>query len=141
VPLPLACSIDYLRFDYIKKSQHTYFEDIYSIFSMPENGILDNPRLEYYADNCETCTLSFNPNINDFIKTNNSIVEIFGNLEGIPIEGFENRYIFSNSDNPAILDLNPLKPGSYEFTLTCNDPVTGVTETKILLLKLFGEFR
>jgi len=138
-PTPTYCYISFLRF-YDEKKDYEY-TDAYSIFSKPDQGILDNPKLEYTASDCDKCMLTIDPVVDSFVSKNPNI---FGNLIGELIKGYENRYVFDRSifnGESIILDVNDLTPGSYNITLTCTDPVTKATETKTLKLKVFGQFR
>ena len=134
-----ACYISTLRF-YDKKNNHEY-KDVYSMFSKPDLGILDNPKLEYTAVDCDTCKLTIIPTIANFISTNPNI---FGNLMGEPIAGHLGRYLFDKSvfnGESIILNVNELTPGSYTITLECTDPVTRAVETKSLKLNIFPQLR
>jgi hypothetical protein len=111
------------------------------MFSKPDLGILDNPKLEYTAIDCDTCELTITPTIANFLTTNPNI---FGNLSGEPISGHPGRYLFDKSvfnSESIILNVNELTPGSYTITLECTDPVTKVTESKSLKLNIFPQLR
>lgn len=133
-----ACRISTFGFYY--KKDNSWVEAL-PLFSKPPEGILDNPKLEYVALECETCELTIEPSIPNFISKNPNI---FGKLKGELIKGFSNRYNFirSYSNNEAIiLDVNELTPGSYTLTLDCTDPVLKEHQIKSIKLNIFPQLR
>jgi hypothetical protein len=128
-----------LRF-YDEQKDYEYI-NTYSIFSKPTSGILDNPKLEYVATDCSTCSLTINPTIDSFMEDNPGI---FGKLTGELIPDFEDRYYFDKSifnGESIVLNISNLIPDVYNITLTCVDPVTKETETKTLKLNIFQQLR
>ncbi len=138
-PSPVSCFINLLRF-YDDKKDYEYV-NAYSIFSKPINGILENPKLEYVATDCSTCSLTISPVVDSFIKDNPGI---FGELIGELIPDFEDRYYFNKSvfnGESIVLNVTHLTPDVYSITLTCIDPVTKETEIKTLKLNIFQQLR
>ena len=133
-----ACRISSFGFYY--KNENRWSEAL-SLFSKPDKGILDSPKLEYIAEECNTCELTIEPSIPNFISKNPNI---FGKLIGELIKGFSNRYVFERSyfnGESIILDVNELTPGSYTLTLDCTDPVLKEHQIKSIKLNIFPQLR
>ena len=133
-----ACYISTFGFYY--KTENRWVDTL-SLFSKPDKGILDKPKLEYTAIECNTCELSIEPSIPNFISKNPNI---FGKLTGELIKGFSNRYVFDRSSfngESIILDVNELTPGSYTLTLDCTDPVLKEHQIKSVKLNIFPQLR
>ncbi|MFA5230239.1 MAG: hypothetical protein WC422_02260 [Candidatus Paceibacterota bacterium] len=87
--------------------------------------IVENPTLEYYAQDCDTCKLVITSedghDVKEFIL-NNSLFD--GMLEPTGATDEENeRYIFEASY--IKLDTRGLKPGDYIISIHCTDPIFG----------------
>jgi len=90
----------------------------------PEDGILDNPKLEYSAQNCKTCKI-------EIVSTNKSEVSklFINDNKDVFVKNQEpvrkmstDRYLFEKSriyDNSIILDVTNLLPNRYQINVNC----------------------
>ncbi len=148
MPLPTACRINYFSWSKYKKGSFLIFDSYpsYSLFTRPENNILDNPKLEYTATNCNSCKLSVTSvglnGVSGFVD-NEGNEGVFGN-QTYTEKTSNNRYVFDKSafnQEGIVLDLSGVSTGSYNFVLSCNDFFTGETQEKTVKLNVHPYIR
>jgi hypothetical protein len=120
--------------------------DSYTITANPDDGILDNPKLEYSAQNCKTCKLEIIPlkkvKVSELFLDDNKDVFI-KNQE--PVKKMStDRYLFEKSkiyDNSMILDITNLFPSSYQINVNCWGPDQVEPSTDSVKLNLIPYIR
>ncbi|MFA5091927.1 MAG: hypothetical protein WC483_05140 [Candidatus Paceibacterota bacterium] len=117
---PITCRIPIFGF-YDQLSQPPKY--LYNLFTTKK--IVENPTLEYYAENCESCKLVITSedgnSVDEFIIDNSAFQN---NLEPTTIiDEKNNRYAFEASN--IKLDTKRLKSGNYILSINCYDPILG----------------
>jgi hypothetical protein len=117
---PISCRIPTFSF-YDKLAKPP--KSVYNMFTTQK--IVENPTLEYYAQDCDTCKLVIvsedGNNVDEFI-TDNTLFK--GMLDPTDVVDEENeRYVFEAGS--IKLDTRNLKPGNYIISMYCTDPILG----------------
>jgi len=117
---PISCRIPTFSF-YDKLAKPPKY--MYNLFTTRK--IVENPTLEYYAQDCDTCKLvieSEDGNSVEKFVADNTLFK--GMLDPTDVVDEKNeRYVFEA--NSVALDTKGLKPGDYIISMHCTDPVFG----------------
>jgi len=117
---PIACRVSMFGF-YDKLAKPPKY--VNNLFTTKK--VVENPTLEYYAENCESCKLVITSedgnSVDEFIIDNSAFQN---NLEPTTVIDEKNdRYAFEASN--IKLDTKRLKSGNYILSINCFDPVLG----------------